>query len=381
MKPIEYYYEGREQTYLKHLFLEAYLETLGYHIGFYQREFVYVDCFAGPWRNADEELGDTSIRISLDRLNAVKIGLAKANRHPKIRAIFVERDKSTFATLEDALQRYRGSLKASAMLGTFEENIPAILNAIRSTFSFFFIDPTGWTGFAMDNSRPILARPRGEVMINLMFNDINRFLEFRNAANEASLDRLFGTPDWRKIPQSENREDALIELYKEQVRKSSGLPCFVTSTRILKPTHDRAYFHLVYSTRSPTGLVKFREVEWKVVRRQDQVRDEAKRRSRESRAGQSEFNFVSEHLSEALASERDSQLEKARTRLFNLIQSGPLAYENLQPLVLELRLVRRTDLDGILMAEHEGGRLVIDGLGPRDRTPKLGHAIRLAKRQ
>jgi hypothetical protein len=47
VKPVEYY-KDREQTYLKHFFLERYLETVAYHIGFSQSEFVYVDCFSGP---------------------------------------------------------------------------------------------------------------------------------------------------------------------------------------------------------------------------------------------------------------------------------------------------------------------------------------------
>ena len=44
------YYKGKEQTYLKHFFLERYLETVAFHIGYSHREFVYVDCFSGPWR-------------------------------------------------------------------------------------------------------------------------------------------------------------------------------------------------------------------------------------------------------------------------------------------------------------------------------------------
>ena len=41
------YYKGKEQTYLKHFFLEQYLETVALHIGYAQSEFVYVDCFSG----------------------------------------------------------------------------------------------------------------------------------------------------------------------------------------------------------------------------------------------------------------------------------------------------------------------------------------------
>jgi len=89
MKPVEHY-KDREQTYLERFFLERYLETVAYHIGFSHSEFVYVDCFSGPWRAADEDLGDTSIRIALARLNTVRNALAQKQKFPTIRAIFVE---------------------------------------------------------------------------------------------------------------------------------------------------------------------------------------------------------------------------------------------------------------------------------------------------
>lgn len=46
MKPASHY-PGKEQTYLKHFFLEKYLETLAFHIGSKFPDFVYVDCFSG----------------------------------------------------------------------------------------------------------------------------------------------------------------------------------------------------------------------------------------------------------------------------------------------------------------------------------------------
>ena len=40
-----------------------------------------------------------------------------------------------------------------------EESVDAILNFVRregrQTFPFIFIDPTGWTGFAMDTIAPL----------------------------------------------------------------------------------------------------------------------------------------------------------------------------------------------------------------------------------
>ena len=217
MKPVEHY-KDREQTYLKHFFLERYLEAVAYHIGFSNTEFVYVDCFSGPWRAADEALGDTSIRIALDRLNAVRLGLAQRQKYPTIRAIFVEKLPSSFAALQQVLEEHRGAVITTALEGTFEENISRILCEVGSTFAFFFVDPTGWTGFAMDNLRPILQRAKGEVMINFMYDFINRFLTFQSPSNEESLDRFFGTREWRPIRDAPEREPALVSM-KEALKR------------------------------------------------------------------------------------------------------------------------------------------------------------------
>lgn len=375
MKPVEYY-KDREQTYLKHFFLERYLETVAYHIGFSRTEFVYVDCFSGPWRAADEELGDTSIRIALDRLNSVRTGLALRQKHPAIRAIFVEKSPAAFTTLQQVLREHSGDVTTMAIQGAFEGNIGHILDQIGSTFAFFFVDPTGWTGFAMDNLRPILQRTKGEVMINFMYDHINRFLGFRKASNEESLDRCLGSPDWRKVLDRPDRESALVNLYVDQIRATGGFR-YATFTRVLKPLHDRAYFYLVYATRHAKGIEEFREVEKKVAREQEVVRERAQREHREDRSGQAEFGFPADSPSKGLPDERKQQLQKAEATIIALLRKGPVLYEVLQPQVLEMPLVRKSDLNRILVSGHRSGRFVIDGLGPGERTPKSGCKIRL----
>ncbi len=375
MKPVAYY-KDREQTYLKHFFLERYLEAVAYHIGFSHPEFVYVDCFSGPWRASDEELGDTSIRIALDRLNAVLRGLALTQKHPKIRAIFVEKSPAAFATLNQVLKTHCGDVKTMALQGAFDENIGRILDQLCSAFAFFFVDPTGWTGFAMDNLRPVLQRRRGEVMINFMYDFINRFLGFQNAANEESLDRCFGTGDWRTVLAKPDRESALVNLYVDQVRATGGFP-YATFTRVLKPLHDRAYFYLVYATRNAKGIEEFREVEKKVAKEQEVVREKAQREHRETKSRQGELEFDVDIPSKGLQDERRQQLQKAEAVIVATLRLGSIRYESLQPRVLQLPLVWKSDLNSILVRGHRSGRFVIDGLGPRERTPKAGCLIRL----
>ena len=101
----------------------------------------------------------------------------------------------------------------------------------------------------MESIKPILQHQRGEVMVNFMYDFINRFVNYPAPSNELSLDRFFGTTNWRDIRDAIDRETASITKYMDQVRNVGGY-ARVTSTRILKPLHDRAYFHLVYATRS-----------------------------------------------------------------------------------------------------------------------------------
>lgn len=375
MKPAGYYRE-REQTYLKHFFLERYLETVAFHIAYTHREFVYVDCFSGPWKSADEDLADTSIRIALDKLNYVRDALAARRRHAAIRAIFIEKDPAAFSALQRAVRQNRRSITATTLPGAFEENIPAILREVGQTFAFFFIDPKGWTGFAMDNIRPILRHQPGEVMVNFMYDFINRFVNYPNPANEASLDRFFGATGWRDIRNATDRETASLDCYKEQLR-TTGSYTYVTSTRILKPLHDRAYFHLVYGTRNPRGILKFREVEKQAVREQDMVREAARREHREQRTGQAELPFEpTADLSENKQTERAQRLREAQSRLFTLLQQRAMPYETLQPLILEIPLVWNTDLNAILMKARKDGQVEIDGFAPRQKVPKAGNIIR-----
>lgn len=372
------YYKGKEQTYLKHFFLERYLETVAFHIGYAHRAFVYVDCFSGPWQAQDEDLADTSIRIALDKLNYVRDGLARKQRHPDITAIFVEKDPNAFHTLQAMLAQHHGSIKTVALHGTFEDNITAISKHVGTAFAFLFIDPKGWTGFAMDHIRPLLKH-QGEVMVNFMYDFINRFINYPNHANEQSLDRFFGTTDWRSIRDASNREAASLDCYKEQLRKAGGY-AYVTSTRILKPRSDRAYFHLVYATRNPKGITEFRRVEKQTVEEQETVRTNAQREHREKTSGQAELLFEpTGDLSPTTQEERDQRLQQAEELIQQILSNGPTPYENLQPRILELPLVWNNDLNNILLEARRDGTITIDGMTPRERTPQKGCIIKNTK--
>ena len=105
-------YQGREQTFVKHFFLNRYLERVAYVTlagGARWSDFVYVDAFSGPWRSGNENFEDTSVFIALTKLAAVRQGLQKIGRDVNFRALFVERDPTAFEDLDRLVARFPNS--------------------------------------------------------------------------------------------------------------------------------------------------------------------------------------------------------------------------------------------------------------------------------
>ena len=148
-------YKGREQTYLKHFFLERYLERVAYVIGWTYPEFVYVDGFSGPWKSSDEAFEDTSFKIAINKLRRVRAGLVNAGKRGRIRCLFIEKDPAAFRALDEATGG-ESEIEVESLQGEFEQLIPDILKFVGDSFSLVFIDPTGWTGFALRRIAPLL---------------------------------------------------------------------------------------------------------------------------------------------------------------------------------------------------------------------------------
>jgi three-Cys-motif partner protein len=374
VKPPDYY-RGREQTYLKHFFLERYLERVAYNIGSFEKDFVYVDGFSGPWRSSDQEFADTSFVIAIDKLRQVREGLAKIGRTPKIRCVFVEKDNDAYRALAEATRDIT-DIQVTTLNAEFEAAIPEILRIAGTAFSLVFIDPTGWTGFGLRQIAPILKR-RGEVLVNFMFDHINRFLE--TPSPTMSFNDLFGGEGWEPaVSPGAAREDAIIDLYRERIR-AIGSVTYVTSTRVLKPSVDRSYFYLVYGTRHPKGLLEFRKVEKQEIEEQERVRFDAKQASRVEKTGQTEL-FGSNDMEvlgpPSFDQERRRNLEIARQQLMKLLDSKRrVPFADAQAAMLELPMVWESDVKDLVAMLKAKGVLDVQGLKPRERTPKSGHFL------
>ena len=297
------------------------------------------------------------------------------------RCAFVEKDSVAFERLESAISKFP-ELELTPIHGEFVDSVPRILNTIGTDFSLIFIDPTGWTGFEFIRIAPLLRHHPGEVIINFMYDDINRHVDDPRPEQVASFSELFARTDWRQelVRRQEagySREKALVSLFVDGLRRLGNFE-YVTFTRILKPLANRTYFYLVYATRHVKGLVEFRDVERKAIKEQEETRYDVKQLDEFQRTGQTQLFAGNELLDteEALKDQRIHALSYAESILRKLYRErARWLYEEILGHVLEIPLVSELDV-GTQVARHKQEGIVnIPELKGRERKPKIGHTI------
>jgi three-Cys-motif partner protein len=252
-------------TRAKHEILRRYLEawtpilSLG---GF--PTIAYVDGFAGPGVYSGGEDGSPII--------AVKAALQHQAKIKQVLFLFIEKEKDRADMLQQLVTglglptNFRTRIVGGK---TFEEGFREHLldfykkqrKQIPPTFAF--IDPFGWTGVPFALIKEILSNPSCEVLINFMFEEINRFIEHPDQGH--NFDTLFGSNEWRRmmeIREKRARRDFLHGLYLSQLRGVAGAK-YVRSFEMRNEKDVTDYF-LFFATNSPKGMAKMKEAMWKV---------------------------------------------------------------------------------------------------------------------
>jgi len=286
-------YQGREQAFVKHQLLEAYLLRLFMIVGLRQRNIRYVDCFSGPWQEGSENLQDTSIGIALRIIRKCREGLLKAGHHVTFHALFIEKDKKSFEKLQDYLAMIpQQEVMTKALPGDFFDLRESILQWCGANdFTFFFIDPKGWKKvIEIPTLAPLLRRQNSEFLINFMYDFLVR--THTQELFQEDMRAIFGrVPDTEGMT-PEEKEAYLLSLYRKRLKEivpaKDGRPRSV-SVPVLKPTIDRTLYHLVYLTRHPKGVVVFMEASERLDLVQRRARAQAKQEQRESKSHQLEL--------------------------------------------------------------------------------------------
>lgn len=371
-------YTGREQSYLKHVFLHKYLESAAYKL-FQGRSpvFNFVDAFAGPWGNTDTiSQSDTSFALAILALENVRDMLEQLGRRDlRIRFLFCERNPTSFAKLQ-VFATQNSNFDIKVFPGPFEENLNAIEAAcqdIRGSFTFTFIDPTGWNV----DSRPIFAfleALRGEVLFNFMSEHVNRHAGWEGVT--ASVGRFLADPGWRSayeaLPAFSN-EERILRLLKSKM-KAAGAATWLPDFAILKPRENRIKMRLILGTHSAHGVEVFRAVQEKVEKEGFWVRQSI-------RAHETGQPSLSDDIFNEFDASREGVGSPANVRwgtktVLQAVSARPgITFERLAADVMEQVPLRIPHLKKIVMDQKKDGLLRFD-LPRGKRTPPPETQIR-----
>ena len=369
-------YVGREQTLVKHFILRKYLSRFAPIVLSNWNSISYVDCFSGPWNAHTDDLRDTSFSIALEELRRARDYHADSRRQVGLRCFFLERNADAYARLKayaDAVD----DAEVETRNAILEESVDAILDFVRrdgrQTFPFIFIDPTGWTGFAMDTIAPLLSVEPGEVLINLMTKDVRRFIESPEQQTQASFDRLFGRPGVKERVaglQGLDRDDAVVDEYESSVRQFGGFR-YVCSAIVLHSERNRTHFHLIYATRHRKGVEVFKEAERKAMEVQEAARARAQDRSRRESSGMSSlFGAEEMHSSAHYERLRDRYVARSRAMVQGVLEARRrVLYDDLWDLALSQPMTWERDIKDWIRQWIESGRLEPEGWRPKQRVP------------
>jgi three-Cys-motif partner protein len=376
-------YAGREQSYVKHIFLESYLEALVHKTASSYQHIVCVDGFAGPWQSANEKFEDTSFGIALNALRRARGSWKEKGRDAKMSAFLVERDAAAYEKLVKVPAVYP-DISIHTYNADFLDVVPKILNDIpREAFAFFLVDPKGWR-IPLRRLEALLSRPHSEVVFNFMFDFINRAVNIRDANIVAGLDELIPSGDWRaKLEAVENsggvtpavRKAILAGAFGQSLRRLGNYE-YVAETTVLRPLKDRPLYCLFYATRHPRGMEVFRDCQVRAMKEESKTRAATKLKHTAAATGQIEiFESLHDMAPDKLETFLQNERLEAETTLIALAPKAPafVTYETLRAQVLARHVVRVPDVNELAARLYRDKKLSFPDWQKGKRVPQVNY--------
>lgn len=227
---------------------------------------IYIDGFAGPGRYKGGEDGSPIVALK------AALGALNGQIQKPFEFHFVERKRRVAAALNaniEDLKRHRAIPanfeiyvhKQQAFEQAYGQHIRARLQAHPNAPAFALVDPCGWTGIPMAILSELMKRVSTEIFVNFMFEEINRFINHPEQGH--NFDALFACPEWRKAYEMTDRKKFIHELYRDQLRGSTGAR-YVRSFEMRNGRNATDYF-LYFASKNRLGLSKMKEAMWKVA--------------------------------------------------------------------------------------------------------------------
>lgn len=260
--PKDTVWEIEPHTLAKHEILRRYLGAWFPILGTYNKRIVYIDGFCGPGLYKGGEVGSPIVALE----EALKHNSRLAGN--QLTFLFMDERSDRIAHLRNELKGLPlpGNFSVHAVTGQFEAELTGLLDGLKSSGSqlaptFAFVDPFGFKGLPFNLVRRLLENSKTEVLVNVMVDAINRFLEHPDAQTRQHIVDLFGTQRVLDVARNPyGRIDALRLLYQEQLSECARFVRYFE----MRDCNGRTIYYLFFAGNHPLGHVRIKEAFWKV---------------------------------------------------------------------------------------------------------------------
>lgn len=251
--------------------------------------------------------------------------------------------------------------------GAFDEEIANFIDMQDGVVPIFaFIDPFGWT-IPFSSIRRILTSPHCEVLVNFMYEYINRFIGLPEQSD--NFDALFGTTDWRKLidlSDPDERRQESHDLYMRQLQHSAHAR-YARSFEMKNARNSTAYY-LFYATNNLLGLEKMKDAMWKV-----------------DASGEFTFSDATNH-DQLVLFQKEPRLDILRAQIIDHFHGKEATVQEIKEFVIEKTAFRDTHRKTVLKEMEQSdpaGLEVVDPLPTRRKGtyPNPQMRIRFAPKQ
>ena len=245
-------WQYEEQTQVKHKLLAYYWRIWISKLGKY-RDTMFMDCHGGcgAYINPDTQEVEYGSSIIVDKISSEING----KREHKNYICVCENDEGNLKNLRKVWEDQSCSQLCSFKQADFNTVLTdaKVKNFYTTHPSLFFIDPFGYD-LIMKNMANLMVCNGSEILINFMFDHMNRFLSLTDL--DKQRDAYFGCHDWTSALglTGIQRENFLVELYKRKLKETTGAK-FVFAYRLCYPGKRHTYYYLIHATNDIQGIV------------------------------------------------------------------------------------------------------------------------------
>ena len=320
---------------------------------------------------------DTSFALAISVLRQERPRVQARGFDPSLRCLFVENDPKAFSQLRDYCSSIT-DINVTPKQWDFEASIEDIVKFIKEktdTFAFIFIDPKGWELASIELIRPLLQVRPNEVLITLMTSFITRFLGDPSQPSGRLLGNTQAAKEFDLVQKldGDEQEEELVRLYSEALREAGGFD-YVCTLPVMKPNRDAMHYYLIYGTRHPKGVEKFKEMENDAISFMHEIRAEAQERRRLEASGQ--YSLVP-----PAATYREQRFTRLNSRNLAIAEASVrtalvkrkiMKYDDAWSIAMQFSTVTQDDLRAFIEQWCQEGFLEVEQLQPKQKVLQRG---------